>query len=263
MTTFKTKLRSGSALLGTFLQIPADEVAEIVGRAGFDCGIIDTEHGMMGTDGALRLVRACDVVGLATVLRVPGVDHHRITQALDFGASAVMVPNIQSRNEAERAVSAAKYHPHGNRGVCPFARGAAYDSAADSEYYRRSNAETSVVLQIEGTDGIANLDTILSVANIDCIFIGPFDLAQSLGIPGQVTSPLVVEAMRDIVKRAAQKGIVVGSFSVTPEQAQRDLDIGIQFLAYGTDTMIISRQFRAIRESIFTSKVSTLKAPEL
>jgi 4-hydroxy-2-oxoheptanedioate aldolase len=262
MTAFKTKLRTGLPLLGTFLQIPAAEVAEIVGRAGFDCGIVDTEHGMLGTEDALSLVRACDAVGMATVFRVPGVDHHRITQALDFGASAVMVPNIQSRKEAELAISAAKYHPHGNRGVCPFARGAAYDSAGDPEYYRRSNAETAVVLQIEGTDGIAHLDEILSVANIDCIFIGPFDLAQSLGIPGQVTSPLVVEAMRDIVKRAKQKGIAVGSFSVTPEQAQRDIEIGIQFLAYGTDTMIMARQFRAIRESILTSPVHTSKAPK-
>ena len=134
MPTFKAKLRTGSSLLGTFLQIPAADVAEIVGRAGFDCGIVDTEHGMLGTEDALRLVRACDGVGLASVFRVPGVDHHRITQALDFGASAVMVPNIQTRKEAEMAVSAAKYHPHGNRGVCPFARGAAYDSAGDPEY---------------------------------------------------------------------------------------------------------------------------------
>jgi 4-hydroxy-2-oxoheptanedioate aldolase len=261
MATFKAKLRASEPLLGTFLQIPAAEVAEIVGQAGFDCGIIDTEHGMMGTEGALVLVRACDGVGLTAVVRVPGVDHHRITQALDFGASAVMVPNIQSRKEAEIAVSAAKYHPQGNRGVCPFARGAAYDSAADPDYYRRSNAETAVVLQIEGTEGIANLDEILSVPNFDCIFIGPFDLAQSLGIPGQVTNPRVEDAMRDIVKRAGQKGIAVGSFSVTPEQTQRDIKIGIQFLVYGTDTMIMARQFRAIREAIVNSAASLTKAP--
>jgi len=250
MTTFKAKLRTGLPLLGTFLQIPAAEVAEIVGKAGFDCGIIDCEHGMMGTDGALLLLRAAEGAGLTTILRVPGVDHHRITQALDFGASAVMVPNIQSRQEAEKAVTAAKYHPGGNRGVCPFARGADYDSANDAEYYQRSNAETAVILQIEGKEGIANLPEILSVSNVDCIFIGPFDLAQSLGIPGQVTSPLVVEAMRDVVRHAGEKGIAVGSFSVTPEQAQRDIEIGIQFIAYGTDTMIITRQFRAIRQSI-------------
>jgi 4-hydroxy-2-oxoheptanedioate aldolase len=257
MTAFKAKLRSSASLLGTFLQIPAAEVAEIVGRAGFDCGIVDTEHGMLGTEGALLLVRACDSVGMTPILRVPGVDHHRITQALDFGASGVMVPNIQNRKDAETAVSAAKYHPRGNRGVCPFARGAGYDASGDPEYYRRSNEETAVVLQIEGTEGISNLDEILSVPDIDCIFIGPFDLSQSLGIPGQVTSPQVEDAIRDIVKRATQKGIAVGSFSVTAEQTQRDLNLGVQFLVYGTDTMIIARHFRAIRESIITSTVGS------
>lgn len=253
MTTFKTKVQSGKPFLGTFLQIPAPDVAEIVGQSGFDCGIIDTEHGMMGTGGAISIVRACDAVGLTTVLRVPCVDHHRITQALDFGASAVMVPNVRNKADAELAVSAAKYHPDGNRGVCPFARGAAYDSAGDPDYYRRTNTETSVVLQIEGTDGIANLDEILSIPNVDCIFVGPFDLAQSLGIPGQVTSPRVVEALRDIVKRASQRGIAVGNFSVTPEQAQRDINIGVRFLAYGTDTMIISRHFAELRKLVMAS----------
>jgi 4-hydroxy-2-oxoheptanedioate aldolase len=253
MTTFKAKLQSGKPFLGTFLQIPAPDVAEIVGRAGFDCGIIDTEHGMMGTEGAISLVRACDVVGMATIIRVPCVDHHRITQALDFGASAVMVPNVRNQEDAEVAVAAAKYHPAGNRGVCPFARGAAYDSARDPEYYRRANAETAVVLQIEGTDGISNLDRILQVPNVDCIFVGPFDLAQSLGIPGEVTSPRVVDALKDIVKRATQRGITVGNFSVTPEQAQRDITIGVRFLAYATDTMIISRHFHELRKSVMSS----------
>jgi 4-hydroxy-2-oxoheptanedioate aldolase len=253
MPTFKTKLLSGKPFIGTFLQIPAPDVAEIVGRAGFDCGIIDTEHGMMGTEGAMALLRACDIVGMSTVLRVPSVDHHRITQALDFGASAVMVPNVKNQEDAEIAVAAAKYHPEGNRGVCPFARGAAYDSARDPEYYRRANADSAVVLQIEGTDGIASLDRILQVPNIDCIFVGPFDLAQSLGIPGEVTSPRVVDALKDIVKRAHQRGIAVGNFSVSPEQAHRDINIGVRFLAYATDTMIISRQFREVRNSVMSS----------
>ncbi len=256
MPTFKTKLQAGKPFLGTFLQIPAADVAEIIGRAGFDCGIVDTEHGMMGTEGALALVRACDIVGMSTILRVPSVDHHRITQALDFGASAVMVPNVKNQKDAEIAVAAAKYHPDGNRGVCPFARGAAYDSARDPEYYRRSNADTAVVLQIEGTEGIASLDRILQVANIDCIFVGPFDLAQSLGIPGEVTNPRVVDALKDIVRRAGGRGIAVGNFSVTPEQAHRDMKIGVRFIAYATDTMIISRQIRELRGAIMSPSMT-------
>lgn len=256
MTTFKSKLESGRPFLGVFLQIPAPDVAEIVGRASFDCGIIDTEHGMLAAEGAIPLIRACDAVGMATVLRVPRVDHHWITQALDFGASAVMVPNVRDRQDAEAAVAAAKYHPDGDRGVCPFARGAAYDAADDPDYYVRSNADTAVVLQIEGTEGLRNLDEIIQVPHVDCIFVGPFDLAQSLGIPGDVTSPLVVEAIKDVVHRAGERGILVGSFSVTPEQAQRDIKNGIRFIAFGTDTMIISRRFQELRASILPAMVT-------
>ncbi len=250
MPTLKSKLKTGATLLGTFLQIPAAEVPEMFGLAGFDFGVVDTEHGMLGVDMITHLLRGCDAVGMATVVRVPGVDHHCITQALDFGASAVLIPNIQTREDATRAVAAAKYHPDGNRGMCPFARGASYDAGQDLDYYRRANAETGVVLQIEAADGIANLDAILEVPNIDGILIGPYDLSQSLGIPGQVTSPRVLEAFREIVKRAEKKAIVVGNFAVTIEQAQRFIDMGIRLLAYATDTMLMTQNCRALRKAI-------------
>ena len=250
-TTLKTKLRSGEMILATFLQVPAAVMPEIIGLAGFDCGIIDTEHGMMGVDASIELVRGCDAVGLASVYRVPGVDPQRIGLALDFGASAVMVPNIMDKQSAERAVDAAKYHPEGNRGVCPFARGARYNAAdEDPDYYRRANEETALVLQIEASEGIANLDKILEVPCIDCIFIGPFDLAQSLGIPGKVTDDRVLEAIREIVQRADSKGVAVGNFSVTPEQAHYYMETGVRFLAYGTDTLIVHRAYRDLRKVI-------------
>jgi 4-hydroxy-2-oxoheptanedioate aldolase len=244
--TFKELLsRPNQTILGTFLEIPAAEMAEIVGGAGFDCAIVDAEHGMLGTEVSLELVRGCDAVGLATLYRVPCLDHHRIGQALDFGASAVMVPNIQNKLDAEAAVRAAKYHPRGDRGVNPFTRGAGYNSAdEDTDYYQRSNRETAVVLQIEGTEGIGNLEAILDVPDIDCIFIGPFDLSQSLGIPGKVTDPRVLDAIRRIVQTASRKNIAVGSFTPTMEQAKNYSQIGIRFVAYATDTLIAQRACR-------------------
>jgi 4-hydroxy-2-oxoheptanedioate aldolase len=252
-TTLKSRLQSGKTILATFLQIPAAEMAEVVGLAGFDCGIIDTEHGMMGLDASIQLVRGCDAVGLTTAYRVPGVDHQRIGLALDFGASAVMVPNITNKQDAERAVDAAKYHPEGSRGVCPFARGARYNAADENpDYYSEANQETAVVLQIEASEGIANLDKILEVPCIDCIFIGPFDLAQSLGIPGKVTDKRVLAAISEIVQRADRKGVAVGNFSVTPEQAHHYMETGVRFLAYGTDTLIVHRAYRDLRKVLLS-----------
>lgn len=249
-SSFKANLKSGVTLLGTFLQIPSADVTEIVGHAGFDFGIIDMEHGMLGVDSAIQLVRACDAVGMASVIRVPAVNPHHIAHALDFGVSAVMVPMIQTCQAAEQAVNAAKFHPEGNRGVCPFVRSASYDSQDDMGYYQRANAETAVLLQIEGSEGIASLDAILEVPHIDGILIGPFDLSQSLGIPGEVNDIRVIKAFTDVIKRVKQKGIAVGNFAVTIEQAHRYIDMGIQFLAYGTDTSIIARTFKDLRRCI-------------
>lgn len=249
--TFRDKIKSGKTLLGTFLQIPAAEMAEIVGVAGFDCAIIDTEHGMMGSGSSIQLIRGCSAANIVSICRVPSLDHHRIGHVLDFGASAVMVPNIKNKHDAEIAVDAAKYHPYGNRGICPFMRAANYNAAdSDEDYYERSNRETSLMLQIEATEGIDNLDDILTVPNIDCIFIGPFDLSQSLGIPGKVTDDRVLKAMQKIVQKADAKGVIVGNFSTTIEQAHYYIELGVRFIAYGTDTLIPLRAYRDLKKAI-------------
>ncbi|MEW5814654.1 MAG: aldolase/citrate lyase family protein [Spirochaetota bacterium] len=250
MASFRSLLVSGKTILGMFLQIPASEIAEILGISGFDCAIADVEHGMFGIDAGLSIVRACDAVGIASIYRVPAVEPHRITQALDFGASAVMVPNIHKAEEAELAVQSAKYHPRGKRGVCPFTRGARYNSVGDLDYYNRSNRETCILLQIEAEDGIANLDEIMEVPNIDCIFIGPFDLSHALGIPGRITDERVLNAIKAIAKKTERKGIALGNFPVTFEQARLYRGMGVRFLAYGADTLIISETFRSIRNEI-------------
>ena len=251
-TSFKKILHSGKTLVGTFLQIPAAEVAEIAGSAGLDFAIIDVEHGMMGIDASIQMVRGCDAVDLPVIYRVPGVDHHRIGQALDFGASAVMVPNIKTKTDAGHAVRAAKYHPEGDRGVCPFTRGARYNAVdEDPDYYVRSNAETAVILQIEAAEGVANLEGILQVEGIDAVFIGPFDLSHSLGIPGKVTDARVLDAFAEIVEIAGRRGIAVGNFPVTIDQAKTYMKAGVRFLAYGDDTLVLQRAYRDVRRSIF------------
>ncbi|MBU3666449.1 MAG: aldolase [Chthoniobacterales bacterium] len=250
-TTFKEKLAGGAPILGTFLQIPAAELTEIFGFQHFDFGIVDAEHGTLGVNTSIELLRACAASGLASVYRVPGVDAHKIGHVLDLGASAVMVPNIQRQEAAERAVRAAKYYPAGNRGVCPFTRAAAYNGIdQDPDYYNRSNRETAVILQIEGIEGVQNLDQILAVPGIDGIFIGPFDLSQSLGIPGEVNHARVLEAIEDIVRRAGGKNIAVGIFAVSVEQVERYVKTGVRFIAYGTDTLIVQRACRDLGKQL-------------
>ncbi len=250
-TLFQEALQQDRPLVGTFLQIPAAEMAEIAGHAGLDFAIIDVEHGMMGIDVSIEMVRGCDAVDMPAIYRVEGIDHHRIGQALDFGASAVMVPNIKTGQDARQVVDAAKYHPWGDRGVCPFTRGARYNAVDDDpDYYQRCNEQTAVILQIEATEGIRNLNDILEVEHVDAIFIGPFDLSHSLGIPGQVTDHRVLAAIEDIVQRCVARGVVVGNFPVTIEQAHRYIESGIRFVAYGDDTLVAQRAYRDVRKAI-------------
>ena len=238
-------------MLGTFLQIPSGEPAEIAASAGLDFGIVDTEHGMLGTDASLEMIRGCDAAGLTTMYRVPLLDHHRIGLALDMGASAVMVPNVVNREQADLVMDAAKYHPVGNRGVCIFSRAPGYNAEEEGRgYYERANHETAVILQIEGMEGIANLDSILETPHLDCIFIGPYDLSQSMGMPGAVTDDKVLDAMKDIVERAAARGIAMANFPVTVEQAKKYREIGVRFLAFGTDTLVLQRAYRDCRAAI-------------
>ncbi len=251
--TFKSRIKSDKVILGTFLQIPAAEIAEIVRYSGFEAGIVDAEHGMMGVDASIQIVRGCDAAGLISIYRVPEINHHRIGHALDTGVSAVMVPNITSKKDAELVVSAAKYNPEGTRGVCPFTRSSKYNAVdRDPDYYNRSNRETAIILQIEGIEGLSNLDEILEVPHIDCIFIGPFDLSQSLGIIGKITDDRVLKAIQEILQKAEQKGIAVGNFVVTPEQANRYIEIGVRFIAYGADTMIVSRAYYDLGRLVLT-----------
>ena len=249
--TFKQQLHSGRKLLGTFLQLPAADTGEIVASSGLDCAIVDCEHGMFGVDAAIGVIRGCDAAGVATMYRVPRLAAQAIGHALDIGASAVMVPNVANAADAHRVVAAAKFHPLGMRGICPFTRAAAYNAVdLDPDFYRHANERTAIVLQIEGADGLANLESILAVPHIDCVFIGPFDLSQSLGCPGQVSHPLVLEHISRIARLAAASGVAVGNFAVTPEQARQYLEAGARFLAYGTDTLMLHRAYHGLRQTL-------------
>ena len=133
----------------------------------------------------------------------------------------------------------------------PFTRSAAFNGIdEDPDYYVRSNQETAVILQIEGIGGVNNLDEILEVGDIDGLFIGTFDLSQSLGIPGQVNHPDVLRAIEDIVQRAGRKNIAVGIFAVNYEQVDRYVRTGVRFIAYGTDTLIVQRACRDLSKDI-------------
>lgn len=242
----KEALSSQPAAYGPFVTIASPPLVELMGYAGFDFVIIDSEHGSMGFESVENLVRAADSVGITSIVRVPKNDEAYILKALDTGAGGVMVPHIEDRGAAEEAVAASRFAPEGRRGVSPYTRAASYSHIEKEKYFRLANEEVMVVLQIEGVRGLENLDEVLGVKGIDIIFIGPYDLSQSLGVPGAIRDRRVAEAMARVVDKCRGRGVTVGTFADTPEMAREWVGRGVRFIGYSVDTGIILDKCREI-----------------
>lgn len=244
----KEALRAGKVVMGPFFRIPAPALVEVFGHAGFDLIAIDLEHGPLDIQMAEDLVRSCQLVGMASVIRVSSNAPHRIQRALDIGAQGVQIPHVGTVSEAERAVRAAKFAPRGMRGVCRFVRAAEYSAMDRFEYFTASNRDTVIILQIEGKEGLEKLPDIVKVEGIDVIYLGPYDLSQSLGIPGQVENPIVVEKMREAVSLCRQDGVAVGTFADDLAAARKWVDMGVQYINVGIDASIIYNSCRKMVE---------------
>ena len=230
--------KQGIPAFGPFVQLDAPGICEILGHAGFDYCIIDLEHGVINVDTAENMVRASNAAGIVPIIRVAFNRPELISQALNVGASGVHIPHISTREEAERAVWASKFFPLGGRGVCPFVRAARY-SADKTIYYNKANTETMVIVAIEGTEGIDNLGEILKVKGVDVVFVGPYDLSQSLGVPGQVTHQKVVDKVREIASLSRKSGVAVGLFVETPEAAKEWVKQGVLYCSLDVDAAIL------------------------
>ncbi|MCK4343939.1 MAG: aldolase, partial [Bacteroidales bacterium] len=171
--------------IGPFSKSSDPSIIECIGLAGFDFLIIDLEHGPNTIDGAQNLIRAALLHEMTPVVRVSENNESLISRALDIGAQGVQVPQINNKQDAIKVVKAAKFSPLGNRGVCRYVRAAGFSSKDRNVFFEESNQNTLVILQIEGKEGIENLEYIFDVNGVDIIFLGPYDLSQSLGVPGQ------------------------------------------------------------------------------
>jgi 4-hydroxy-2-oxoheptanedioate aldolase len=243
MTLIKERLKNGEKLFGPFVNLCHPAVMEIAGFAGFDFAIIDTEHGEISSDRAVDMVRAAKLAGISPVVRVYGNQPELIAKALDIGAEGVQIPQVCSKAEAVAAVKAAKFSPEGARGCNRYVRAARYSSLDKFSYFGNSNAETAVIVQVEGKEGIDNLQDILSVPGIDVLFIGPYDLSASLGIPGQVEHPMLVAEMKKNMELAKQAGVAIGFFVDDAQSAVKWKNWGVQYISFAADVGLLYEVF--------------------
>ncbi len=234
----KQKLKEGKTVYGPFVKFTDPAAIEIAAYSGFDFVIIDLEHGPHSIKSAQNLVRAAERTGISPIIRVLENSPTHILRALDIGTQGIEIPHVSSKKAAENAVRATRFAPQGERGLCRFVRAAHYSSESPDKYIPRANREIAVIIQIEGVEGIRNLNEIIMVKGIDIIFLGPYDLSQSCGVPGNVHHPEVVVKMEKAVAIARKAGIATGTFVDTWEEAKRWEKVGVQYISLSVDVGI-------------------------
>lgn len=232
--------------LGIFCKTIDSSFIEAAGYANLDFVILDQEHGSLGLETLHNHVRAAEVAKMTSIIRVKGVDAHAIGSALDTGANGVQVPNISTREQAEEAVKTARFYPLGKRGVCRFVRAAQFGTQERNIYFSEAN-KSIVALQVEGLEGVSNLDEILNVKGFDILFVGPYDLSQSVGTPGEIDTKEVRELIIQIARKAKEKNILLGAFCDTQENYKMLKELGFCYIAYSVDINLFVEALRAIR----------------
>lgn len=245
----KKELYEGRPCFGTLICNNSPDIVEICGLAGFDFVILDIEHGYMSPETTVNLIRAAQITGMTPITRVTENSETIILRSLDVGAHGVQVPQINDAASAQLAVQRAKYHPQGMRGVA-FPRSADYGLVPIFDYFRRENEETMVVVHCENVIGLRNLEEIAAVPGVDVIFLGPFDLSQSMGIPGQVGSPQIQEAANRVVKVCEQYGKIPGIYCNTADEARKRAREGFKYIPIGMDSTLISEAFKRVIDAV-------------
>jgi 4-hydroxy-2-oxoheptanedioate aldolase len=245
---FKAKLAQGP-VFGIFSKASDPAFVEAAGHAGLDFIIIDLEHAPNSVETAQNLIRGAQIAGILPIVRVKEDRLSVIGEVLDVGAAGVQAPQIVDAASAAAVVERAKFAPAGARGVCRFVRAADYSSLERDRYFRESN-EALVIAQLEGTAALRNVESILAVPGIDVIFIGPYDLSQSLGVTGQVGHPLLLEKMAYLVELCSRKGMAVGTFVDTLESAEKWIAAGVRYVSYSVDVGIFTDACRHLTGSL-------------
>lgn len=238
--TTKAKLKAGETVYGCFVRYPEATLVEILGYYGWDYLLLDAEHSTITPRDCENLVRACELQNVTPIVRVTTNQTPTILRFMDTGVQGAQVPMINTRDEAEACVRAVKYHPRGNRGLAGVrpANFAQTQPFSFKEYTAQANAETMVIAQVETAAAVDALPDILQVPDIDVIFVGPTDLSQSLGLPGEVNHPLVQETFDRISQLVSASDKVLGTLVSNLEVARQWQERGARYMMITMEALL-------------------------
>jgi len=237
----KNKLSEKELTIGSWITLGDPAVAEIMARSGFDWLAVDMEHSGLSFDQAQGIIRTIDLCTVAPLVRIMENNPDLIKRYMDLGAHGVIVPLVNSREDAEKAVNGVKYPPLGTRGV---GLSRAQNYSLDLESYIRWNQDNSIVIvQVEHIKAVENLESIMSVNGVDGFIVGLYDLSGSLGYPGNFEHPKVIEVLEEIHKKSRKYDYLMGQHIVdpNPQQALDRIKEGIKFIGFGTDFLFLSQ----------------------
>jgi 4-hydroxy-2-oxoheptanedioate aldolase len=252
---FQDLLRLGRPALGTWTQMAAPELVDILGDACLDFTIVDCEHGAFGLKDAEALFRACDAAGLVPVVRAPALDAGWIGRVLDAGAQAVVVPGLASAAQATAAVAATRFAPGGTRGACPCVRAGGH-FIRDWRAHEDAERSKGIIALVETAEGLDQVEEICATPGLLALLAGPFDLSVSLGFHGDYRHPTVIAAMDRMAAAARANGLplIAPIFDPDPAEAARQkaewMARGASLFAIATDKIFFSSVVRRYREAL-------------
>jgi 4-hydroxy-2-oxoheptanedioate aldolase len=241
---FKSALSQKKRQIGLWCSLSSPLASEAVSLSGFDWLVIDMEHAPSDLPQVLAQLHAVSRGTASAVVRPPWNDFVVIKRLLDAGVTSLVIPYVQNREEAERAVAAIRYPPHGIRGVAAGARSSAFGRVRN--YLKDAHTQLCLILQVETAEALAQLEEIAGVDGVDGVFIGPADLSASLGHMGNPGAEPVQEAIREAAARLKKIGKAAGILATVEADARRYISWGYDFVAVGTDAGLLVRTADAL-----------------
>jgi len=246
-SAIRQRVLGGETVLGAMVfEFFAPGMPQVLKSAGCEFALFDMEHAGLGFETLKMLAAGCRGVGIEPLVRVPRSEYHFMARALDVGVYGVMVPMVESADEARRIVEATHYPPVGRRGAALGVAQDDYHSGGDVKAKLAAlNVRTLVIAQIESERGLAHLEAIASTPGIDVLWLGHFDLTNFLGIPGEFDSPKYLDAVKAVVAAARRHGKGLGFMAADAGWAQRYRDFGFNMIAAGLDSALLQSAVRA------------------
>lgn len=238
INAFKGALRDRELQIGLWSTLCSNLVAEILAHSGFDWVLLDTEHSPNELPGLLTQLQAMGRGRAAPVVRAAWNDAVLIKRILDIGAQSILLPYVQTADEARRAVQAVRYPPRGVRGVSATSRASQFGRMKG--YFAQADQEICLLVQVETASALEQLESIAAVDGVDGVFIGPADLSASLGHLGDARHPEVQRALEDAGRRLRAAGKAAGILTAVEEDARRYIEWGYTFVAVGVDTALLA-----------------------